>query len=99
MEGALGGLLSFSPILLMGLVFYLFLIRPQQKRQKEVSQMQSDLKKGDQIVTIGGLYGTVDAIDEDKIVITVDKGHKLTFDRNAIKRVVAQSDTTPAEQI
>ena len=48
----------------MFVLFYFLLIRPQQKRQKAVKQMQSSLKKGDKVVTIGGLHGTVDSIDE-----------------------------------
>ena len=52
------------PILLMFVLFYFLLIRPQKKRQNAVQQMQSSLKKGDKIVTIGGLHGTIDAIDE-----------------------------------
>ena len=48
------------PLLLMFVLFYFLLIRPQQKRQKAVQQMQTDLKKGDKVVTIGGLHGFVE---------------------------------------
>jgi len=71
-------------------VFYFFLIRPQQKRQKQVSQMQQNLAKGDQIITIGGLHGTVDAIDEDVVVIKVNENNRLRFDRSAIRSVTQQ---------
>lgn len=53
--------------------------------------MQANLKKGDKIVTIGGLHGTVDSLDEDKIVIRTGDGSRLTFDRNAVREVVEQS--------
>ena len=53
----------------MFVIFYFLLIRPQQKRQKAVTQMQNELKKGDKIVTIGGLHGIIDSIDENKVVI------------------------------
>ncbi|MBM7541753.1 preprotein translocase subunit YajC [Amphibacillus cookii] len=79
-----------APFLLLAFVFYFFLIRPQQKRQKQVNQMQSELKKGDQIVTIGGMHGTVHSLDEGTLVIEVDGGQKLTYDRSAVKQVVAQ---------
>ncbi|WP_017472693.1 preprotein translocase subunit YajC [Amphibacillus jilinensis] len=79
-----------APFLLMAFVFYFFLIRPQQKRQKQVNQMQSDLKKGDQVVTIGGMHGTVHSLDESTLVIEVDGGQKLTYDRSAVKQVIAQ---------
>lgn len=75
------------PILLMFVLFYFLLIRPQKKRQNAVQQMQSSLKKGDKIVTIGGLNGTVDSIDESKVVIKSLDGSKLTFDRQAIREI------------
>ncbi|MCP8616987.1 preprotein translocase subunit YajC [Salirhabdus salicampi] len=82
---ALGSLL---PILLFFVIFYFILIRPQQKRQKRVQQMQNELKKGDKVVTIGGLHGEIHALDEGTIVVTVDNGTKLTYDRTAVREVV-----------
>jgi len=79
-------LISLSPIILMFVIFYFLLIRPQQKRQKQVREMQAALEKGDKVVTIGGLHGVVDAIDEDLIVINCNNT-KLTFDRAAIREV------------
>ncbi|MFL6556095.1 MAG: preprotein translocase subunit YajC, partial [Bacillus sp. (in: firmicutes)] len=52
-----GGIGTIIPLILMFVLFYFLLIRPQQKRQKSVQKMQSDLKKGDKVVTIGGLHG------------------------------------------
>lgn len=80
-------LFPFGSLILMFIIFYFLLIRPQQKRQKQVRQMQSDLKKGDTIVTIGGLHGEVHAIDEATVVLVTTDGGKLKFDRNAIKEV------------
>lgn len=79
-------LVTFGPILVLFLVFYLFIIRPQQKRQKQVKQMQDDLQKGDSIVTIGGMHGVVHAIDEGTVVITAGDT-KLTYDRSSIRDV------------
>lgn len=70
----------------MFVIFYFLLIRPQQKRQKKVKEMQSDLKKGDSVITIGGFHGTVHAIDESTVIIAAD-GMKLTYDRSAIREV------------
>lgn len=84
MGGSLGALL---PIILMFVIFYFLLIRPQQKRQKKVKEMQADLQKGNAIITIGGLHGEVHAIDESTVVITVGDGTKLTYDRSAIREV------------
>ncbi|HIV74246.1 MAG TPA: preprotein translocase subunit YajC [Candidatus Pseudogracilibacillus intestinigallinarum] len=79
-------LISLSPIILMFVIFYFLLIRPQQKRQKQVREMQDNLQKGDSIVTIGGLHGVIDAIDEGKVIIKSNDA-RLTFDRAAIREV------------
>lgn len=79
-------LVQLSPILLMLVIFYFLLIRPQQKRTKQVREMQNNLQKGDNIITIGGLHGTVDAIDENTVVLICNNS-KLTFDRAAIREV------------
>ena len=85
MEGLIG---TVGPLILMFVLFYFLLIRPQQKRQKAVQQMQNDLKKGDKVVTIGGLHGFVDALDEGTIVIKCGDGSRLTYDRAAIREVI-----------
>lgn len=79
---------TLIPLLLMFVLFYFILIRPQQKRQKAVQEMQSELQKGDKIVTIGGLHGIIDAVDEDKVIIQCGDGSRLTYDRGAIREVV-----------
>ncbi|OZU89846.1 preprotein translocase subunit YajC [Virgibacillus indicus] len=81
-------LISLSPIILMFVIFYFLLIRPQQKRQKKVKEMQADLQKGDSVVTIGGFHGVVHAIDENTVIIQAGDGSKLTYDRSAIREVV-----------
>ncbi|WP_423799193.1 preprotein translocase subunit YajC [Neobacillus sp. SAB-20_R2A] len=87
----MGNLGSIIPLILMFVLFYFLLIRPQQKRQKAVQNMQSELKKGDKIVTIGGLHGFVDSIDENKVVIKCGDGSRLTYDRSAIREVTESS--------
>ncbi|AIM15735.1 preprotein translocase subunit YajC [Neobacillus sedimentimangrovi] len=87
------GLGSLIPLILMFVIFYFLLIRPQQKRQKAVQQMQNELKKGDKIVTIGGLHGFIDSIDENKVVIKCGDGSRLTYDRTAIREVVEPAKT------
>ena len=64
-------LLSFAPLILIFVIFYFFLIRPQQKRQQELQKMVTDLKKGDRVVTAGGVIGTVTGIQNDYVVIKV----------------------------
>ena len=64
-------LLSFMPLILIFFVFYFFLIRPQQKRQQETQKMIESLKKGDKVVTAGGIIGTITSIQNDYLVIKV----------------------------
>ncbi|SET82621.1 protein translocase subunit yajC [Oceanobacillus limi] len=85
---------AFSPIImlvLMFVIFYFLLIRPQQKRQKQVSQMQANLQKGDSVITIGGFHGVIHALDENTIVLQAGDGTKLTYDRSAVREVKSDS--------
>jgi len=84
-------LAQILPIVLMIVLFYFLLIRPNQKRQRNIRDMQNSLSKGDKIVTIGGLHGIIDSLDDNKIVIKCGDGSRLTFDRNAIREVVEQA--------
>ncbi|BBW95455.1 preprotein translocase subunit YajC [Geobacillus sp. FSL W8-0032] len=88
MNAAIANLLT---IVLFLVIFYFLLIRPQQKRQRAIQQMQASLKKGDKIVTIGGLHGIIDSVDEDKIIVRAGDGTRLTFDRTAVREVVAEN--------
>lgn len=72
------------PFVLMFAIFYFLLIRPQQKKQKTRASMLKALSKGDKVVTIGGLHGTIVEITDDIIVLLVNDATKLTFDRSAI---------------
>ncbi|QNG61093.1 preprotein translocase subunit YajC [Metabacillus idriensis] len=84
-------LTTVGPLILMFAIFYFLLIRPQQKQQKKVREMQDSLSKGDKIVTIGGLHGIVDSIDEEKVIVKAGDGSRLTFERRAIRDVVEQN--------
>ena len=72
----------------IGLVVYFFMIRPQQKRAADAKAFRQSLAKGSRIVTIGGLHGLVVEVTEDTVVVEVDRGTKLRFDRSAIAREV-----------
>jgi preprotein translocase subunit YajC len=83
--GKPGGWLQILPWIGIFVVFYFFMIRPQQKKAKEQKQFRESLKKGDQIVTIGGLYGRIASIEDDNtILVEVDKGIKLKFEKSAV---------------
>ena len=79
---------SMTPTLLMMAAmfvgFYFLMIRPQMKRQKELRKYREALKKGDKVVTTGGLYGKVAEVKNDRIVLEVAEGVKLEFDKSAI---------------
>jgi preprotein translocase subunit YajC len=75
-------------------VFYFFMIRPQQKKQKEQRSFIDNLKKGDNVVTIGGLHGKVYSVESTTVTLELDKGLKLTFEKTAISREA--SVKTPA---
>jgi preprotein translocase subunit YajC len=81
--------IMWALIAVMLVVFYFILIRPQRKRAQEHDQMVSKLEKGDEVVTIGGIHGTISKISEDNVVLDVDEGVKLTFSRSAIARSLA----------
>ncbi len=74
-------------VVLMIAIFYFFLIRPQSKRQKETEKMLAALKKGDKVVTIGGIHGTVTSTKEKTVVLKVDDNTKIEFSRTAIASV------------
>ena len=74
-------LLMFGAIIL---VFYFFMIRPQQKKAKDQKKFREELTKGMFVVTIGGLHGRLIAMEDDTVVVEVDKGVRLTFDKSAI---------------
>ncbi|MCF7808339.1 MAG: preprotein translocase subunit YajC [Candidatus Marinimicrobia bacterium] len=78
-------ILSFLPIILMFVIFYFLLIRPQTKRQKEAEKMRSELKKGDHVITNGGIHGTIEGIkDNDVVLIKTATDTKLHIGRSAI---------------
>ncbi len=68
----------------IAVVFYFFMIRPQQKKTKDQKKFLEEIKKGDAVVTIGGLHGKVHALDDNTITLDVDKGTKMVFERSSI---------------
>ncbi len=82
---------------LVFLIFYFLILRPQNKRQKEQTQMQDALKKGDKVVTIGGVHGTIASIKESTVVLKVDDAAKIEFTRSAIATVVNSNTKETAD--
>ena len=73
----------------MAVVFYFFIMRPQQKRQKEAKQLRENLKKGDEIVSSGGIVGKVVEVNNDQVIVDVDRGTKITFEKSSITSVTS----------
>jgi preprotein translocase subunit YajC len=86
-----GLLTSFLPFILIIAIFYFLIIRPQSKKRKETEKMLSALKKGDKVVTIGGLHGIVQNVKDSTVIIKADDNVKLEFLRSAVSTVVTQS--------
>lgn len=97
---ASNGLVSFLPFILIIAAVYFLLIRPQSKRKREQQQMQSSIGPGDEIVTIGGLYGTVTEIDDETVTLEISPDVTARYARGAIARVITQRPTeeTPADE-
>ncbi|MBI5872765.1 MAG: preprotein translocase subunit YajC [Candidatus Omnitrophica bacterium] len=85
--GLLGNLF---PLALIFLIFYFILIRPQQKQQKDFKKMVENLKKNDQIVTIGGVHGTVINVKEKTLIVRIDENTRVEIDKSAVGRVEKQ---------
>lgn len=83
-------LYSFIPIILMFVAMWFILIRPAQKRQKATVEMQSNIKRGDRVVTIGGLHGEVDAIEDTVVYLIIADNTRVKFERQAIGRVITE---------
>ncbi len=76
-----------SNLILFGgiaIIFYFFMIRPQQKKQKDQKNFINEIKRGDDIVTIGGIHGKVAAIDDETVTLDIEKGARIKFERSAI---------------
>jgi len=81
-------LLSFLPLVFMFVIFYFLLIRPQQKRQKQLAEMIKNLKKGDSVVAAGGIIGTIQTLQDDYVVLKVgDQDIKIEVLRNSIQEI------------
>ncbi len=87
-----GGLAAFVPLILMFVIFYFLLIRPQSKKQKLHKELLSNLKKGDQVVTTGGLYGQITGITETMITLEIAERVRVKVARGFIQSVVSPSN-------
>ena len=94
-----GALLQFAPLVLIFVVFYFLLIRPQQKKQREHRQMLDALRRGDRVVTGGGIIGTVtQVVGPDEVQLEIAQGVRVRVRRSTLSEVLAKTDPGAARQ-
>ena len=86
-------LTSFLPLILIVVIFYFFMIRPQMKKQKDLRKFRDSLAKGDKVVTTGGIYGKVVELKENAVILQVDKEVNIKVDKSAV--IKDMSDAPP----
>jgi len=97
-----GGLIGFAPIIFIFVIFYFLLIAPMRKKQKQTRELLSKLKKGDEVVTGGGIFGRIAALDEERgfVVLQISDNVKIKVLRSAIAGLAGEADSartsTPA---
>jgi len=71
-------------IVVFGAIFYFLIIRPQRRREQEHKKLLQSLKRGDRVVTAGGIYGTIDKIDDDTVILSLEEGAKVRIAKSSI---------------
>jgi preprotein translocase subunit YajC len=89
---------TLIPFALIIGIFYFLIIRPQNKKQKETQRMLGALKKGDKVVTIGGIHGVIQNVKESSVIVKVDENTKMEFSRSAISNVIAEGKGEKIEE-
>jgi preprotein translocase subunit YajC len=82
---------TLLPLVAIGAVFYFLIIRPQRQREQKRQDMISKVEKGDQIVTIGGMHGSIVKVEDDSILADVGGSTRIRFDKNAVASVEGES--------
>ena len=87
------GIAQFIPLILIFVIFYFFLIRPQQKRVKDHKTMVASLKRGDEVITSGGIIGTIDRVmEDDRIEVTIGDNTKVQIIRSTITSLLKKEE-------
>lgn len=100
-QGGSGGGGMFSTLIMFGLIiaiFYFMILRPQQKRQKERASLLESVKKGDKVITIGGMHGTVIGLEDKSLLVQVAENVKLKFEKSAIASITREGETIMVEE-
>ncbi len=89
---------SFLPIIGMIAIFYFFFIRPQQRKQKETKKYLQEIKKGEMVVTVGGIHGKIVEVSDTTVLIDVDRGTKLLVEKASISLEASKRLNTDSEK-
>jgi preprotein translocase subunit YajC len=91
-------LYQLAPLILFLFIFYFLIIRPNNRQRKEKMEMLNNLRKGDKVITAGGIHGTVVDLNEERVTLKVNDNTRITFERYSIDRVVNQEDKQEAKK-
>lgn len=90
-----GQIMAFLPLILILAVFYFLVLRPQGQRQKEHTSMMDNIRRGDRVLTTGGLHGTIHKVDEKTLELEVSEGVIVTLEKMSIVRVLIKASDMP----
>jgi preprotein translocase subunit YajC len=96
--GAAGGLMQFLPMIFIFVIFYFLLIAPMRKKQRKTQEMLAKLKKGDEVITTGGIFGRITALDDERgfAILQISDNTKIKVLRNAIAGPAGEPEATTA---
>jgi len=90
---------NFLPMVLIIAIFYLFLIRPSQKKAKEHQNMLNSIQRNDKIITSGGIYGTISQVKADRFEVTIAEGIKIEISKGSVSTVIVEPQVEPSNEI
>ena len=90
---------NFLPMVLIIAIFYLFLIRPSQKKAKEHQNMSNSIKRNDKIITSGGIYATVSQVKTDRFEVAIAEGVKIEISKNSVSTVIVEPQVEQSTEI
>jgi preprotein translocase subunit YajC len=93
-----GGFGAFVPLILMFVIFYFLLIRPQQKKTKEHREMISNLKKGDRIMTSGGIHGRITGLADTTLTVEISDKVRVKINRGSVSALIQPTVNTPSDK-
>ncbi|MBV6477770.1 MAG: hypothetical protein HGGPFJEG_00514 [Ignavibacteria bacterium] len=89
---------SIVPFLLIIVIFYFLILRPQQKRQKDRAKLLESIKKGDKVITAGGVHGTVEGLEDKTLLLKIAENVKIKVERSSITTIIGVTDVEPEKK-